>query len=127
MSGSNKSRGMKFRYGPFIRLLVGLDWVAGDEGVEQFLDGRHYSSQQTCFIEIIIDRLTRHGVMDPGQMYESPITGVHHEGLDGAFDDGDAQAIVDIVREINRRAAAQECRAPAEEGSTSPACHLADS
>ena len=44
--------------------------------------------------------------MDPGQLYEPPFTSVHHEGLDGALGDGDADAIVAILSDINQRAAA---------------------
>jgi type I restriction enzyme R subunit len=55
---------------------------------------------------MIIDRLTAAGVMDLGSLYEPPFTSIHHEGLDGAFEDGDADAIVSLLGEINRRAAA---------------------
>ena len=36
------------------------------------------------FVEMIIDRLTQGGVMEPGQLYEPPFTGLHYQGLDGA-------------------------------------------
>ena len=55
---------------------------------------------------MIIDRLTQGGVMEPGQLYEPPFTSLHYQGLDGAFGDGDAEAIVGIIEEINHRAAA---------------------
>ena len=38
-------------------------------------------------------RLTAHGEVTVGQLYDPPFTGVHHEGLDGAFarsEDADA-------------------------------------
>jgi len=90
----------------FIRSLVGLDRNAAKEAFGRFLDDTRYSSQQIRFIEMIIERLTRSGVMDPGQLYEPPFTSVHYEGLDGAFGDTDAEAIVAIVEEINELAAA---------------------
>jgi type I restriction enzyme, R subunit len=90
----------------FIRSLVGLDRNAAKEAFGQFLDEKRYSSQQIRFVEMIIDKLTRSGVMDTGQLYEPPFTGLHHEGLDGAFRDNDADAIVGVLAEINRRAAA---------------------
>jgi type I restriction enzyme R subunit len=55
---------------------------------------------------MIIDKLTKGGVMDPGQLYEPPFTGLHYQGLDGAFGDGDAEEIVTIISGINERAAA---------------------
>lgn len=90
----------------FIRSLVGLDRDAVKAAFARFLDGTRYGSQQIRFVEMIIDRLTRNGVMAPGQLYEPPFTALHHEGLDGAFDDADADAIVGIIAEINDRAAA---------------------
>jgi type I restriction enzyme R subunit len=54
---------------------------------------------------MIIDRLTRHGAIDPAQLYEPPFTAVHHQGVEGAFGDGDVHALFAIVEEINQRAA----------------------
>ena len=90
----------------FIRSLVGLDRNAAKEAFGQFLDANRYNSQQIRFVEMIIDRLTQSGVVDPGQLYEPPFTGMHHEGLDGAFQDADADQIVSILRDIRSRAAA---------------------
>jgi type I restriction enzyme, R subunit len=90
----------------FIRSLVGLDRAAVNEAFSGFLDGSRYSSQQIRFVEMIIDRLTQNGIMAPEQLYEPPFTALHHEGLDGAFGDSDADAIVGIILEINERAAA---------------------
>jgi len=89
----------------FIRSLVGLDRGAAKEAFGRFLDETRYSSRQIRFVEMIIDRLSQSGVIDPGQLYEPPFTGVHHEGLDGVFPDGDADAIVSTIEEVNRRAA----------------------
>lgn len=90
----------------FIRSLVGLDRNAAKEAFGQFLDTARYSSQQIRFVEMIIEKLTQAGVMDPGQLYEPPFTGVHHQGLDGAFADRDAEEIVEVLSSINLRAAA---------------------
>jgi type I restriction enzyme R subunit len=90
----------------FIRSLVGLDRNAAKEAFGQFLDENRYSSKQIRFVEMIIDRLTAQGVMEPGQLYEPPFTALHHEGLDGTFGDGDAEVIVGIISDINQRAAA---------------------
>jgi len=90
----------------FIRSLIGLDRNSAKEAFGQFLDQTRYSSQQIRFVEMIIDRLTQGGVMEPGQLYEPPFTSLHYQGLDGAFGDGDAEAIVGIIKEINHRAAA---------------------
>lgn len=90
----------------FIRSLVGLDRNAAKEAFGQFLDEKRYSSQQIRFVEMIIDRLTRSGVMDAGQLYDPPFTSLHHEGLDGVFGDSDAEAIITALRDISLEAAA---------------------
>ena len=90
----------------FIRSLVGLDRNAAKEAFGQFLDVNRYTSQQIRFVEMIIERLTRQGVMEAGQLYEPPFTALHHEGLDGAFGDADADAIVAVIASIKSSAAA---------------------
>lgn len=90
----------------FIRSLVGLDRNAAKEAFGRFLDANRYSSRQIRFVEMIVDKLTQSGSMDPSLLYEPPFTGVHHEGLDGAFKDDDAEEIVGILAGISRRAAA---------------------
>ncbi|MCK9777271.1 type I restriction-modification enzyme R subunit C-terminal domain-containing protein [Pseudomonas syringae] len=92
--------------GLLIRSLVGLDRNAAKEAFGQFLDENRYSSRQIRFIEMIIERLTRQGVMEAGQLYEPPFTALHHEGLDGAFGDADANAIISVIASIKRSAAA---------------------
>lgn len=89
----------------FIRSLVGLDRNAAKEAFGRFLNDARYSSPQIRFVELIIDRLTQSGSMDPGQLYEPPFTGVHHQGLDGVFRDGDAELILSTLDGINSRAA----------------------
>src|SRR5690606_39437424 len=54
----------------FIRSLVGLDRNAAKEAFAAFLDENRYSAQQIRFVEMIIDRLSHSGVIDPGQLYE---------------------------------------------------------
>lgn len=90
----------------FIRSLVGLDRNAAKDAFGQFLDSARYNSQQIRFVEMIIEKLTQNGVMDPGQLYEPPFTGAHHQGIDGVFKDAEADKIISTLTDINSRAAA---------------------
>ncbi|MDE0853158.1 MAG: DEAD/DEAH box helicase family protein [Nevskia sp.] len=90
----------------FIRSLVGLDRNAAKEAFGQFLDANRYSSQQIRFVEMIIERLTQKGVVEPAQLYEPPFTAIHHLGVDGAFADADAQKLVDVLNDFKKTAAA---------------------
>ena len=85
----------------FIRKLVGCDRNTAKAAFARYLAGSHMSANQIRFIENIIDYLTQNGVMDPGLLYEPPFTELHDEGLDGVFQDNDADQIIGIVRSFN--------------------------
>jgi type I restriction enzyme R subunit len=90
----------------FIRSIVGLDRSAAKHALANFLDENRYNSRQIRFAEMIIERLTQLGVMDPGLLYEPPFTSVHHEGLDGLFPEAAADQLVQVIENINRNAQA---------------------
>jgi len=71
-------------FGLFIRSLVGLDRAAAKEAFADFLDEKRYSRNQIEFVNVIIDYLTEHGVVEPGRVYESPFTAVAPEGPGGS-------------------------------------------
>ena len=85
----------------FIRKLVGLDRNAAKQAFAQYLEGGNFSANQIRFVETIIDYLTQNGVMDPGLLYEPPFTDLHHQGLDGVFEDDDADQIVALLHSFN--------------------------
>jgi type I restriction enzyme R subunit len=74
---------------------------AATEAFEAFLDGTRYSVEQVRFVQLIIDELTRNGVMEPGRLYESPYT--DHGLLDQIFPD-QVGAIVEILRGVRAHA-----------------------
>ncbi len=85
----------------FIRQLVGLDRNSAKEAFATYLQDTNLTANQTRFIEQIIDWLTQHGVMNPYLLYEAPFTDIHMEGVDGVFNDDDADNIIAIVRSFN--------------------------
>ncbi|WP_205619789.1 hypothetical protein [Acidocella sp. MX-AZ02] len=50
--------------------------------------------------------VTESGVMDPARLYESPYTDLNDQGLDGLFGGEAADALLAVLDEIKRRAAA---------------------
>lgn len=92
--------------GLFVRSLVGLDPGAVQAEFAEFLGGRTLRPNQIEFVQMMIEHLTEHGVMDAGRLYEPPYTDLSARGIEGVFDDGDAGRIVSIVTSIQRRAAA---------------------
>ena len=88
----------------FIRQLVGLDRNAAKQAFAHYLESSSFSADQIRFIEIIIDYLTQNGIMDPGLLYEPPFIEVHQAGLDGIFQDEEADHIIAIVDSFNQGA-----------------------
>jgi type I restriction enzyme R subunit len=90
-----------------IRKLVGLDRNAAKLAFATYLEGGNFSANQIRFVENIIDYLTQNGVMDPGLLYEPPFTDSHPDGLDGIFENDDADQIIALVRSFNETVGAQ--------------------
>lgn len=87
--------------GVFVRSLVGLDRHAAIQAFGDFLDGSKFNANQIRFVQMIVDDLTKNGVMDLGLLYQTPYTNHSPLGLDGVFSDSDANRIVGIIRRVN--------------------------
>lgn len=92
--------------GYFIRSIVGLDRNAADEAFADFLSSGNLSANQNQFISLIIDFLTKNGVVNAEMLYEPPFTCFHLEGVSGIFDDAKAESIINILQRINKNAVA---------------------
>lgn len=85
----------------FIRGLVGLDRRAAKERFARYLDDQTCTPDQICFVDMIIDELTKRGSMEPGRLYERPFIDVNDMGLEGLFANEQADGIIQLIREIN--------------------------
>jgi type I restriction enzyme R subunit len=92
--------------GLFIRSLVGMDREAAKQAFGMFLTGRTPSANQIEFVNVIVDHLTEHGVMDPARLYESPFTDINPRGPEGVFTEPQVDELVSVLSEIRRTAAA---------------------
>ncbi|MFW6597105.1 DEAD/DEAH box helicase family protein [Propionibacteriaceae bacterium Y2011] len=90
--------------GIFVRSLVGLDRSSATEAFEIYLDGTKFSADQVRFVNLIIDELTKNGVMEPARLFESPYTDHAPTGPDYFFADADVGVIVDTLQHIKRTA-----------------------
>ncbi|MDZ8202699.1 type I restriction-modification enzyme R subunit C-terminal domain-containing protein [Microbacterium sp. SSW1-59] len=91
--------------GVFIRRLVGLDRSAATEAFESYLDSTRFSADQIRFVCLIVDELTKKGIMDPARLFESPYTDHAPTGPDFFFADSDVDVIVGTLRQIRETAA----------------------
>jgi type I restriction enzyme, R subunit len=91
--------------GLFVRSLVGLDRGAAKEALAGFLTGKALGANQIEFVNLIVDHLTEHGVMDPGLLYESPFTDLAPQGPERLFGAGQVDEIVGILDRVRASAA----------------------
>lgn len=71
------------------------------QAFSEFLERTRYNEKQICFVEMVIDHLTRNGMLDAAQLYEPPFNQIHYEGIDGVFDDSDVDNIFGVVEAFN--------------------------
>ncbi|MGH7034183.1 MAG: type I restriction-modification enzyme R subunit C-terminal domain-containing protein, partial [Stellaceae bacterium] len=71
--------------GLFVRSLIGLDRGAAKEALTGFLAGKTLTANQIEFVNLVIDHLTAHGLIDAAMLYESPFTDLTPRGPDALF------------------------------------------
>lgn len=97
-------------FGVFLRSIVGLDRAAAQEHFVEFIaDGA--SADQIEFVNLVIEHLSRNGVIDPGLLYDSPFSDRTPDGPDGIFGEQDVDRLLARVRTINQSAVVSEAAA----------------
>ena len=67
---------------------------------------RSLSANQIEFVNLIVDHLTEHGVVLPGQLYESPFTDLTPRGPDGLFTDTELDELMRSLEAVLANAVA---------------------
>jgi type I restriction enzyme, R subunit len=96
------SRGL----GLFVRSLVGMDREAAKEAIAGFIAGKSLSANHIEFINLIVDQLTEHGVMEAARLYESPFTDVTPRGPDGLFQSAEVDELMRVLEAVRSTALA---------------------
>jgi type I restriction enzyme, R subunit len=91
--------------GIFIRSLVGLDREAAKEAFTSFLAGKTLTANQIEFINLVIDHLTEHGVIEPQRLYESPFIDFNPRGVEGVFTLAQVNELMSVISNIRSTAA----------------------
>lgn len=92
--------------GLFVRSLVGMDRGAAKEALAVFASGKTLTANQLEFINLIVDHLTAHGVMEPARLYESPFTDITPKGPDGLFEATELDALFRAIEAVRSTAVA---------------------
>lgn len=91
--------------GLFVRCLVGLDRQAAKEAMAGFLVGKSLSSNQIEFVNLIVDLLTEHGVLESEKLYESPFTDLTPRRPDGLFSSTQVDELIAAIERVRNTAA----------------------
>jgi type I restriction enzyme, R subunit len=63
------------------------------------------TANQIEFINLIIDHLTEHGIMEAARLYESPFTDLNPRGVEGLFDAPQVDELLSILTNVRANAA----------------------
>ena len=64
------------------------------------------SGNQIEFVNLIIDRLTEHGVVEASALYESPFTDLTSQGPDGLFTSTQVDELIRVLEDVRATAIA---------------------
>jgi type I restriction enzyme R subunit len=92
--------------GLFVRSLVGLDREIAKQELGKFLLGKNLNPNQIEFVNMIVDYLTEHGVMDAALLYESPFTDITPQGPEELFTSPQVDELISLLEEVYGRALA---------------------
>lgn len=100
----NRARETSDGLGLFVRSLVGLDRGAAKEALAGFLEDKTLSANQIEFVNLIVNHLTEHGVMEASLLYESPFTDLTPQGPDSLFTSAQVDELVAILGRVRATA-----------------------
>jgi type I restriction enzyme R subunit len=92
--------------GLFVRSLIGMDRGAAKDALARFVDGKSLSANQLEFINLVVDHLTEHGLMEPARLYESPFTDLTPRGPDGLFKPQELDRLIQALDAVRATAVA---------------------
>jgi type I restriction enzyme R subunit len=96
------------------RSLVGLDMEAVEGAFRDFVHAHpRLSSQQLRFLQLLQNHIARNGGIMVEQLYDSPFTTIHAEGVDGVFPDPtEAERVIAIAESFRVSASAAATTPP---------------
>ncbi|GAB3518551.1 DEAD/DEAH box helicase family protein [Photobacterium alginatilyticum] len=86
-----------------LRTIVGMDAKAIEQEFTVFIQQihTHINAKQQRFIGLLKNHLCRYGSVDIEQLYEAPFTQIHDDGLDGVFNEAQADVVAEFVKRFS--------------------------
>ena len=86
-----------------IRSIIGMDVDEVEKFFGEFMAReRTFTANQRRFLRMLQKHISQYGVLKAEQLWESPFTTIHSEGVTGIFeDDKQVDEILGIIRTIN--------------------------
>jgi type I restriction enzyme R subunit len=92
--------------GLLVRSLVGMDRAAAKEALGRFTNGKTLTANQLEFVNLIVDHLTDHGVVEAARLYESPFTDLTPHGPDALFKATEIDELLEALQAVRATAVA---------------------
>lgn len=86
----------------FVISLMGLSAEKVDQAFANFVNEYQLNAIQVEFLDTIKKFITSNGKIDPSKLYESPFKNYHNMGIDGVFNQEQADTIFSIVKDFNQ-------------------------
>ncbi len=83
-----------------------MDREAAKGALAGFLAGKTLGANQIEFVNLIVNHLTEHGVMEAALLYESPFTDLTPRGPDGLFSSSQVDELVAVLASVRATAVA---------------------
>ena len=90
--------------GVFVQSLVGLDRSAAMKAFGGFLQKYALNSRQQEFIALVIEELTRTGIVERSRLFYDPFTGLAPTGVQGLFSDEQMADLYDALDRVRNQA-----------------------
>jgi type I restriction enzyme R subunit len=94
--------GTRFSLVKFVIALMGLSPEKVDAAFAKFINDYQLNSVQIAFLDTMKKFLTRNGTIEPSKLYDTPFKNYHSMGIDGVFNQQQANQIFQIVAHFNQ-------------------------
>ena len=89
-----------------MRSLVGMDRSTAKDAMAAFLSGKTLTANQIEFINLVVEHLTQHGIVNPDRLYESPFTDLTPRGPESLFSAAELEELFQVLANVRERAIA---------------------